>query len=137
MSFRGIQLITGTDSEETSLEHIGVNSPCDSWILPSNSYFTEAKIGYDSQGITYLKATTDRGVEFVRGYLKSTDSSTVQTFTKEQPLAGLQGYETRSTIKALGFIKYNCTSEIAASQAETQVTEVVAESISTPANTKS
>jgi hypothetical protein len=83
MSLRGIQLITGTDSEETSLEHIGVNSPCDSWILPSNSYFTEAKIGYDSQGVTYLKATTDRGVEFVRGYLKSTDSSTVQTFTKE------------------------------------------------------
>lgn len=67
------------------------------------------QLGYDSDGVTYLKARTSTGLEFSSGRLKSTDSSTFQYFTSENPLYGIQGYETSTIVKALGFVRYNCT----------------------------
>jgi hypothetical protein len=46
---------------------------------------------------------------FQRGTLKQTDSKTTYSFDEQQPLVGLQGYETTNQIKALGFVMYNCS----------------------------
>ena len=67
------------------------------------------QLGYDISGVTYLKAVTNSGIVFERGQLKDTDSMTWQTFSETQPLVGFQAYTTRRTIKALGFVKFNCT----------------------------
>jgi hypothetical protein len=112
MSFKGIKLVLTSKNngeESTELNHFGGKSPCDSWSLPSSAFFSEMQLGYDISGVTYLKAVTNSGVVFERGQLKDTDSMTWQTFSETQPLVGFQAYTTRRTIKALGFVKFNCT----------------------------
>ena len=91
------------------MESLGANKPCDSWILPKSTFVRNIKLGYDSQGVTYIKAVTNNAIEFTRGVLKPTDSVTFQDFTEQNPLVGLQGYESKNSIKALGFVRFNCT----------------------------
>lgn len=45
---------------------------------------------------------------FERGTLKKTDNSTIQLFSEEAPLIGLQGWENATAINSLGFITYKC-----------------------------
>lgn len=91
---------------------IGSEISCAKWILPENQSFDMMELGYDSAGPTYLRARTSSGIEFERGRLKSTDSSTYQYFTEDNPFIGMQGYETESVFTALGFIRYNCTGAV-------------------------
>lgn len=95
--------------KQLSMNQIGDTSPCDSWQLPNSTYFKYLKIGYDTQGVQYLQAITNNKIEFSRGVLKASDSSSTQSFSLENPLVGLQGYETSTVIKALGVVKYNCS----------------------------
>lgn len=59
--------------------------------------------------MTRLKAVTNTSIEFSRGVLKPGDSVASFSFSPGQPLVGLQGYESPQMIKALGFIKFNCS----------------------------
>jgi len=91
------------------MNQIGGTTPCDSWQLPNNTYFSQVVLGYDTEGVTFIKAVTDGAIEFTRGALKLGDSQSTTSFDPGSPLVGLQGYETSTDIRALGFIKYNCT----------------------------
>ena len=80
-------------------------------MLQDDSYFAKLNIGYDQQGVTYLRAETNKNVAFSRGFLKKTDSQVTYEFTESVPLVGFQGYETQNQISSLGFISFNCSTD--------------------------
>jgi hypothetical protein len=47
-----------------TLNPIGSTYPCDSWILPKDQYFRTVQIGYDSDGVTFIRAITNSSVSF-------------------------------------------------------------------------
>lgn len=106
MSFQGIQVMLGDGNNNTiTMNPIGATFPCDSWILPRNQIFKTLQLGYDRDGVTYIRAITNASVSFTRGKLKSTDSSTYQEFTDDSVFVGLQGFENTVQVKALGFLR--------------------------------
>jgi hypothetical protein len=64
------------------MSQIGANTPCDSWTLPNGTYFKEITVGYDTEGVTYLKAVTDNEIQFERGELSANDSTARTVFSK-------------------------------------------------------
>lgn len=82
MQFLGIQLVLEDDKgKKMYMSQIGSNTPCDSWTLPNGTYFQEIQIGYDTDGVTYLKAVTNNEIQFERGELGANDSSSRTVFT--------------------------------------------------------
>ena len=51
LHMQGIQL---TLNDTLPLKHIGRTDLCDTWALEPNEMFTQATIGYDINGVTYL-----------------------------------------------------------------------------------
>lgn len=79
MSFSGIQLfLADGQGNMIRMNEIGTTTPCDTWSLPSNSYFKEITVAYDANGMTYLEARTNKGTTFQRGFLSTSDTKIVE-----------------------------------------------------------
>lgn len=87
-----------------TLNPIGSNSPCDTWTLSSRRYFTSIFLGYKTD-ISYLRATTNDGIDFERGSYISSDQNVTISFNTDTPLVGLNGYSSNKILNSLGFIK--------------------------------
>jgi hypothetical protein len=93
----------------TDLTHVGQETSCSWWqIQKPETYFRRIELAYDAEGPTWIKAVTSTDYVLTRGELKDTDSRVSFDYTPETPLIGLQAYETANSIKALGFIRWEC-----------------------------
>ena len=91
-----------------TLNPIGASSPCDTWSLSSRRYFTSIFLGYNTE-ISYLRATTNDGIDFERGYSIPSDQNVTISFATDKQLVGLNGYSSNKLLSSLGFIKLiNC-----------------------------
>jgi len=63
-----------SDGKHTlTLSKFGRESSCEDWIVPTNTYISNVRVGYNSQGVTYMRTTTNKGVSFERGRIGSID----------------------------------------------------------------